>query len=155
MLKAIALARHILPVEMIKDHQLETRTIDRGGEKEIRFVWYTRERVMPCWVDDQLQLVTWGCRRKEPSPSSVPLTQAVRLESLQSGALEPWHPKVALVPASAILVGRGVWISMQEAGMLQAVVLLDGEKPRIYLLMVEADHYWHVMTGDTWMPLPS
>src|SRR5262245_60574581 len=110
---------------------------------------------MPCWAEEPLQLVTWGCRRRESSPAGVPLMQGVRLESFQTGALERWHPKLALVPASAILIGRGVWVSMQEAGMLQAVVLLDGEAPRAYLLMTEADHYRHVMTGDTWMPLAS
>src|SRR5262245_60491690 len=110
---------------------------------------------MPHWVKEHQQLATWGCRRREPSPASVPLTQAIRLESRQTGGLEHWHPKLAQVPASAVLVGSGVWVSMQEPVMLQTLALLDGEKPLVFLLMTEADHFWHVMTRDTWMPLPA
>jgi hypothetical protein len=63
MLTGIALALSEVPLELIERNQLESRLRDRGGERELWFLWAAAERLLPVWHEGKLQLLRWGNRR--------------------------------------------------------------------------------------------
>jgi hypothetical protein len=65
MLSDIALALSELPTELITRHCLTRRIHDRGGEREVRFLFAVAERLLPVWRNGQLQVLRWGNRRGE------------------------------------------------------------------------------------------
>ena len=56
----IALAWSELPTELIGRHGLERRVHERGGEREVRFLYRDRRPRLPVWRDGRLQIVRWG-----------------------------------------------------------------------------------------------
>lgn len=63
MFAGVALALSELPVELIERHRLERRICDRGGEREVQFLFADAERVLPVWINGQLKVLRWGNRR--------------------------------------------------------------------------------------------
>jgi hypothetical protein len=61
----IALAWSELPTELIERHGLERRAHERGGEREVQFLYRDRHPCLPVWREGQLQIVRWGNRRGE------------------------------------------------------------------------------------------
>ncbi len=60
MCAGIALAWSELPTELIGRHGLERRVHERGGEREVRFLYRDRRPRLPVWRDGRLQVVRWG-----------------------------------------------------------------------------------------------
>jgi hypothetical protein len=92
MLSGIALALSELPSELIARHALGRRIYDRGGEREVQFLFADAERVLPVWRNSQPQVLRWGNRRGE-SPR-LPCTAWTQMETVESGgggdrAIEP------------------------------------------------------------------
>jgi hypothetical protein len=54
MCTGIALAWNEMPTELIGRHGLERRVHERGGEREIRFLYRDRRPRLPIWRDGQL-----------------------------------------------------------------------------------------------------
>ena len=63
MFAGVALALSELPVELIEQHGLQRRIYDRGGEPEVQFLLHDGDRVLPVWLDGQLQIGAPGVRR--------------------------------------------------------------------------------------------
>jgi len=82
-LTGIALALSELPLEFIELHCLQSRFHERGGEKELHFLFAAGERVLPVWHAGHLKLLPWGNRRGESD--RLPLTGWARRESFETG----------------------------------------------------------------------
>jgi hypothetical protein len=65
MLSGLALALSGLPLELIARHGLGRRIHDRGGEKEVQFLFADAERLLPVWHERRLEVLRWGNRRGE------------------------------------------------------------------------------------------
>src|SRR5262249_25956792 len=65
MFGGVALALSELPEALVERHGLRGRVHDRGGEPEVRFLYRKSERVLPVWLDGELQICRWGNRRGE------------------------------------------------------------------------------------------
>src|SRR3954453_17208167 len=61
----IALAWSELPTELIHRNGLDRRAHERGGEREVRFLYRDRRPRLPVWRDGRLQVVRWGTGRGE------------------------------------------------------------------------------------------
>jgi hypothetical protein len=145
MFAGVALALSELPVELVEP----PRVHDRGGELEVQFLLRERERVLPVWLDGQLQRVRWGNRRGQ-SPG-LPCTAWTWRATLEAGGWGDREAVPVLIPATMGL-DRGVWFRIRE-GVRGVVVLDEQEKPVVYVLCEPASHYYQVMTRSAWMPV--
>jgi hypothetical protein len=147
MLRGVSLSVSELPAALVES--LQPRFYDRGGEPEVRFLLPDRDRVLPVWLDGQLQVIRWGNRRGE-SPS-LPLTAWTREETLESGGWGDRCP-VPVVIATTMGLDGGIWFRIRE-GVHGIVVRDEDERPVVYPLVEPASHYYEVMTRSQWMPV--
>jgi hypothetical protein len=149
MFAGVALALSELPAELVQQHGLGRRVHDRGGEAEVRFLLHDRERVLPVWLDGQVQVLRWGNRRGQSA--GLPTTAWTWLKTLEAGG---WGDRVVtpvVIPATLGL-DRGVWFRVRE-GVRGAVVRDEQGQPVAYVLVEAASHYYQVMTKSAWMPV--
>jgi hypothetical protein len=149
MFSGVALTLSELPVEFIEQHGLHARTHERGGEPEVRFLLRDRERVLPVWLDGQLQIIRWGNRRGQSR--GLPCTAWTWLDTLESGGWAEREPVPVVVPAMMGLDG-GVWFHIRE-GIRGVVVRGEQGRPVVYPLCEAASHYYQIMTRNAWMPV--
>ena len=148
MLTGVALPLSEVPLDLIERHHLEPRLRDRGGERELWFLWAAAERLLPVWHEGKLQLLRWGNRRGESR--SLPTTAWARLESFAAGTWAPWRPVEAIVPATLGLDGR-VWYRIRQG--VRALVAADEHGLwRVFPLVEPATHYYKIMTRADWAP---
>ena len=98
MCTGIALARSELPTELIGRHGLERRVHDRGGEREIRFLFRDRRPRLPIWRDGRLLVVRWGNGRGESR--FLPRTGWTWLSTIQEGYWRNLDPIPVDIPAT-------------------------------------------------------
>src|SRR5262245_62091882 len=98
-----------MPLKLIEQHGLKHRVHDRGGEKEVRFLWRQQERLLPVWHEGQLRLVRWGCRRGESKV--LPCTGWTWQESVEEGCWAVWEAEPVDIPATMGFEG-GVWFTI-------------------------------------------
>jgi hypothetical protein len=145
----VALALNRIPVELVERHRLHSRIYERGGEREIQFLLPERERILPVWVDGQLQILRWGNRRGQ-SPQ-LPCTAWTQLTTLQSGGWGDREVQEVVIPANVGLA-RGIWFHLTE-GIRAVMVRDERERPVVYVLVEPATHYYQIMTKSEWMPV--
>jgi hypothetical protein len=149
MFAGVALALSELPAELVEENGLGRRVHDRGGELELRFLLNDRERVLPVWLDGQLQVLRWGNRRGQSA--GLPTTAWTWQKTLEAGG---WGDRVVVpvtIPATLGL-DRGVWFRVRE-GVRGAVVCDEQGLPVAYVLVEAASHYYQVLTKSAWMPV--
>jgi hypothetical protein len=149
MCTGIALAVSELPLELIEPFQLEKRTFDRGGEKEVRFLFRAAERLLPVWHEGQLRLVRWGCRRGETK--GLPTTGWTWLASVENGLWSGFEAALVDIPASMGLE-NGIWFRVRQ-GMRGVLVQDESGEPVVYMLCEPASHYYRIMTRSDRMPV--
>jgi hypothetical protein len=106
MFARVALALSELPLEIIKRHGLERRICDRGGEREVQFLFADAERLLLVWRNGHPQVLRWGNRRGESR--HLPFTAWTQMDTVESGG---WSERIVgpvVVPATMGL-DRGVW----------------------------------------------
>ena len=94
----IALAWSELPTELIGRHGLERRVHERGGEREVRFLYRDRRPRLPIWRDGRLQIVRWGNGRGESR--FLPRTGWTWLSTVQEGYWRSLDPIPVDIPAT-------------------------------------------------------
>ena len=145
MLKGIALACSALPLELIEKHGLDRRVHDRGGAKEVRFLWQDDERVLPVWTPDgHLRLVTWGSRRGESG--RLPYTGGASLKTFEQGGWAAFGPTPVDVPATVCLDGE-VWFAVRQ-GVRGLLTQDERGQERVFLLYEESSYYYGIMVGQ-------
>jgi hypothetical protein len=105
MCAGIALAWSELPTELIGRHGLHRRVYDRGGEREVRFLFRDRDPRLPIWRDGRLQVVRWGNGRGQSR--YLPRTGWTWLETVQRGGWRGLRPLPVDIPAT-LVVERGI-----------------------------------------------
>jgi hypothetical protein len=106
MLSGIALALSGLPLELIARHGLERRIYERGGEREVQFLFADAERLLPVWRDGRLEVLCWGNRRGESS--RLPYTGWTQMENVEDGGWGECGAEPVVIPASMGL-DKGFW----------------------------------------------
>jgi hypothetical protein len=141
MLSGIALALSELPSELIARHALGRLIHDRGGEREVQFLFADAERLLPVWRNGQLQVLRWGNRRGE-SPR-LPCTAWTQVGTVESGGGGDRRVETVVIPATVGL-DNGVWYRIRQ-GIRGVVVLDERGCPRVYVLSEPSTHYYQVM----------
>ncbi len=149
MLAGTALALSELPLELIARHDLERRVCDRGGEREVQFLFAEGERLLPVWRAGRLEILCWGNRRGE-NPA-LPCTAWTQIDTVENGGWGEHGIELVVIPASMGL-DRGVWYRIRQ-GMRGLLVHDEAGRPRVYVVCEPASHYYQIMTrGSRWMP---
>jgi hypothetical protein len=144
----VAVALSGLPVELVGAHGLGRRVHDRGGEKEVPFLFRDREPLLPVWQEGRLQIVRWGCRRGDSRV--LPATGWTWLATVEKGGWAQWSAEPVEVPATLGLEG-GVWFRVRQ-GVRGLLVADERGVPTAYLICEPASHYYGVMTRSERMP---
>src|SRR5262245_47795659 len=111
MFRGIALAYHALPLELLQQEELARRVHQRGGEREVQFLFGDHTPILPVWHEGQLQLVAWGNRRRQSR--RLPCTGWTWLETVEAGGWSHCNAVPVDIPAT---MGweRGVWFQIRE-----------------------------------------
>ncbi len=150
MLSGTALALSELPLELIARHGLARRLCDRGGEREVQFLFADAERLLPVWRNGRLEVLRWGNRRDESA--QLPCTAWTQLSTVESGGWGEHGVEPVVIPATMGL-DRGVWYRIRQ-GIRGLVVRDERGCPHVYVICEPSSHYYQVMTrGSRWMPL--
>jgi len=149
MFAGVALAISELPVDLIERHNLARRICERGGEREVQFLFAEAERLLPVWRNGQLQILRWGNQRGESR--HLPCTAWTQLATLESGGWGESVVEPVVIPAT-MGRDRGVWYRIQQ-GIRGLVVHDERNCPHVYVLCEPSSHYYQIMTrGSRWMP---
>jgi hypothetical protein len=149
MCTGIALACSEMPLELIARHGLERRVHDRGGEREIRFLYREAERCLPVWHEGQLLLARWGCRRGDSR--ALPCTGWTWRTTVEDGGWRNISAAPVTIPATMGLE-NGIWYRVRQ-GMRGLLVWDEQGLPAVYMICEPASHYYQVMTRSRRMPV--
>jgi hypothetical protein len=148
MIGGVALALSELPVELVESHGLRRRVHERGGEQEVRFLLRDAVRVLPVWLDGQVQIVRWGNRRGQSR--KLPFTAWTRMATLAGGGWGRAAVEPVVIPAT-VGCDNGVWYPIRQ-GVKGVVVRDERDVPVVYVLVEPASRYYQVMTRSEWTP---
>ncbi|HEU5116373.1 MAG TPA: hypothetical protein VFT74_06800 [Isosphaeraceae bacterium] len=138
-----------MTTDVIERFSLSYRSFDRGGEKEVMFLFRDRDPRLPIWRDGQLQVVRWGNGRGQSR--FLPRTGWTWLETVRTGG---WRGTDAIpvdIPATYGLE-RGRWFAIRE-GIRGLLVPDERGRAVVYMLCEPSSHYYRVMTGSPRMPV--
>ncbi|MEJ7638623.1 MAG: hypothetical protein WKF75_11770 [Singulisphaera sp.] len=134
---------------MIGRHGLHRRVFDRGGEREVRFLFRERDPRLPVWRDGRLQIVRWGNGRGQSR--SLPRTGWTWLETVQRGGWRDLDPISVDIPAT-LIVERGIWVAVTQGA--RGLLVPDERGYAVaYMICEPASHYYRVMTRSHRMPV--
>ncbi len=137
----LALAYSDLPLDLIRSHNLDARVHDRGGEKEVQFMFHDPSPLLPVLLHGTLQLARWGTRRGESK--SLPVSGWTWLESVESGKWAASSAVEVLIPAR-LGFDRGIWFSVKQGA--RGLVVEEAGVLVAYMIVEPASHYYEVMT---------
>jgi hypothetical protein len=149
MFGGIALAWNSLPLELLEQPDLQRRVHERGGEREIQFLFRDQERILPVWHEGRLRLVTWGNRRGQSR--RLPCTGWTWLATVESGMWVNYGAQPIDIPATMGLE-NGVWYQIRE-GIRGLLVTDETGVDRVYMICEPSTYYYRVMTRSDWMPV--
>jgi hypothetical protein len=149
MFSGVALALSELPLELIAQHGLERRVHDRGGEREVQFLFREAERLLPVWHDGRLEVVRWGNRRGESR--RLPLTGWTWRATVEAGGWIGRDVCPVVIPATLGL-DKGVWYRIRQ-GVHGLLAPDEHGLARAYVICEPASHYYQIMTRSAWMPM--
>ena len=149
MCDGIALACSELPLELIERHGLGRRVHERGGEREIRFLYRDRQPLLPVWHEGRLLVVRWGNRRGQSK--GLPRCGWTKQTTVEAGYWEHSGAAAVDIPATLGLL-NGVWFQIVQG--IRGLLTADGRgEPAAYMICEPASHYFQVMTRSGWMPV--
>jgi len=149
MIRGVSLAYHLLSLSLIEEYKLSGRCADRGGEREVQFLWSARSRVLPVWDEGRLRLIRWGCRRDESR--ELPCTGCTWQATVDAGGWQRFRARAVEVPATLVLEGA-VWVLVRE-GLWGLLVTDESCIDHVYLICEPSSYYYRVMTRGEWMPV--
>jgi hypothetical protein len=145
----IALAWSELPRDLVGRHGLWRRAHERGGEREVRFLFRDRVPRLPIWRDGRLQIVRWGNGRGQSR--YLPRTGWTWLSTVQGGGWR--HTEAIPVDIPATLgMDHGVWYRIRQG--IRGLLVPDERGSAVcYMICEPASHYYQVMTRSDRMPV--
>jgi len=144
----IAIAARDVTLEAVERYGLSGRLHERGGEREYRFHFRDKPRLLPIIHDGQFQIVRWGRRRGEAG--RLPCTGWTWLETLEKGTWQEAQPEEILIPATMGLE-NGRWFAIREGIRGLAVADERGELVA-YMLCEPASHYYDYVAQPLMCP---
>jgi hypothetical protein len=149
MCTGIALAQSEVPAQVLSRFEKEERLFERGGEREVRFLFRSAVRLLPIWHEGRFQVVRWGSRRGETKV--LPVTGWTWQETLTKGQWSGFDAEVVEIPATMGLE-NGIWFRIRQG--IRAVLVLDERGKQVaYMLCEPASHYYKTMTRSDRMPV--
>jgi hypothetical protein len=137
-------------LELIARHGLGRRIYDRGGEREVQFLFADAERLLPVWCHGRLEVLRWGNRRGESA--QLPCTAWTQMDTVEDGGWGECGIEPVVIPASMGL-DKGMWFGISQ-GIRGLLVHDERGMPRVYVVCEPASHYYRGMTrGSDWMPV--
>jgi hypothetical protein len=138
-----------VPLEAAERFNLSGRLHERGGEREYRFLFRDKPRLLPIIHDGQFQIVRWGRRRGEKG--RLPCTGWTWLETLEKGTWQEAQPDEVVIPATMGLE-NGRWFAIREG--IRGLVVPDEQGALVaYMICEPASHYYSIMTRSKRMPV--
>src|SRR5262249_32548163 len=131
------------------EHRLDERVHERGGEKEVRFLYREIERVLPVLHEGQLRIVRWGSRRG--NSRALPCTGWTWLKSVEAGRRPALNAHGAVIPAT-LGHDKGIWYRIRQ-GICAVLVENEQGEPAVYMMVEPASHYYQTMTKSKRMPV--
>ena len=141
----IALPFSDLPLELIERYDLSKQLHERGGEKELRFLWRVRNAILPVRHDGQLLIVPWGCRG-----GYLPRSGYTWLTTVEAGEWTVYEPQEIEIPAIAGL-RNGVWFRIRQG--VRGLLAEAGEIRAAYMIVEPSTYYFKIMTRSDRMPV--
>jgi hypothetical protein len=149
MCAGIAFAWSQLPSDLIARYHLERRVHERGGEREIQFLYRDRDRILPVWHEGQLLIVSWGNGRGQTR--YLPRTGWTWQATLDDGGWSYLEVAPVDIPATMGLE-NGIWYRVRQ-GMRGLLAFDERGRPAVYMLCEPASHYYQIMTRSRRMPV--
>jgi len=149
MFGGIALSYSALPLEMLEQEDLCRRVHERGGEREVQFLFRDHMPLLPVWHEGRLLLVRWGNRRTESR--RLPCTGWTWRATVEAGGWANFGAEPVDVPAT-LGMENGVWYQVRQ-GVRGLLVRDETKTARVYLICEPASYYYRVMTRSHWMPV--
>lgn len=146
----VSIAWGELPVGLVEAHRLSHCVYDRGGEREVRFLWRHAPAVLPCWWNGKLRVVRWGTPHRVRG-CRLPPGGWTWEATVEAGGWGQSHAEPVDVPATYIWAG-GVWTRVRHGCRGLLVKGLDGV-PVVYLIVKPSSRYYRVMTRVEFMPV--
>jgi hypothetical protein len=145
----IAVACSEFPELVIARNGLERRVHERGGERELRFMYRDRRPRLPIWREGRLQVVRWGNARGQSQ--ILPTTGWTWQSTVAEGCWRNLQPVSVDIPAT-LGMDRGVWFRIRQ-GIRGLLVPDERGCAVVYMICEPASHYYHVMTRSNRMPV--
>ncbi len=145
----IALAWSEVPLALIERYGLERRTHDRGGEREVRFLYRDREPCLPVWHEGRLRIVRWGNGRRRSR--ALPRTGWTWLSTVEAGGWGHHDAEPVDIPAMMGLE-KGIWYRIRQ-GIRGLLVADEHGAAVVYMICEPASHYYQTMTRSQRMPV--
>lgn len=136
-------------MELIGRHELELRIHERGGEREIRFLYRDRRPRLPVWRDGRLQIVRWGNGRGQSR--FLPRTGWTWQSTIDEGVWRNANAIEVEIPATLGL-DHAVWFRIHQ-GIRGLLVPDEHGKAVVYMICIPSTHYYQVMTRSPRMPV--
>jgi len=149
MCDGVSLSWREFPETLIDKYDLRQRVVKRAddSDREIRFVYRDRRRLLPVWAGGELHIWPWG----PGAESRLPQNGWCHQESLEAGRWSWMEPQPVEIPTSYALQ-NGVWY--QLIGGVRGILVYDSQGfPHVYVLTQPASHYYKVMTRSERMPV--
>lgn len=139
-----------LPAELAETHAdlWPARLHERGGEREVRFLWRHAQPLLPVWHEGRLRIVNWGNRRRH---GRLPPTGWTWLTTVEAGRWADWHAEPVDIPAN-FGFENGVWYRVRQ-GMRGILVCDEDGEAHVYMICQPATRYYQVMTRSDRMPV--
>ena len=148
MCTGVALIESEIPGGLSEAFDLKPRVHDRGGEREVRFLYRHVPRLLPVWHEGRLIIARWGNQRHQSR--ELPLTGWTWRQTVDSGGWQPWQPEPVDIPANFALE-NGVWYRVRQG--IRGLLARDEEGlPVAYMICEPATRYYRVMTRSDRMP---
>jgi hypothetical protein len=123
---------------------------DRGGEREVQFLFADAERLLPVWRNGRLEILRWGNRRGESL--HLPCTAWTQLETVEGDGWSGHLVEPVVIPATMGL-DKGVWFCISQ-GIRGLLAHDERGVPLVYVICEPSSHYYRIMTrGSDWMPV--
>lgn len=109
----------------------------KNGGKTQRIYFPNPEAALPVRLrSGTVTWLPWG--RRESEAIALPQGGWARLESVQSGTWDKYHPRAVLIPAARFMEkdhdGHSRWYEVPENEWLQGLVIRHSDEPRVYVV---------------------
>jgi hypothetical protein len=133
-MNGIALIISEIPLVLFEEIDLSRRIHERGGEKEVRFLYRHNDPVLPIWHEGQFKIVRWGNRKRHCR--SLPPTGWTWLTTVEAGGWSPWNPELVDIPCN-FGFENGVWFRIRQG--VKGILVKDEEDLPIVYMICEAN----------------